>query len=88
MCIRDRVYSIEKKGSFLQFVYQRDSKERDLLREFSESEEEKLTKQVLYYKDQGKTMRDIAAIVKVSKSKVQRIISGNRNDGLNFSGSD
>ncbi len=83
-----RVYSIEKKGSFLQFVYQRDSKERDLLREFSESEEEKLTKQVLYYKDQGKTMRDIAAIVKVSKSKVQRIISGNRNDGLNFSGSD
>lgn len=83
-----RVYSIEKKGSFLQFVYQRDSKERDLLREFSESEEEKVTKQVLYYKDQGKTIRDIAAMTKMSKSKVHRIISEHKSEGLNFAGSD
>ena len=33
-----RVYSIEKKGSFLQFVYQRDSKERDLLRDSAYSD--------------------------------------------------
>ena len=83
-----RVYSIEKIDSFLQFVYQRDSKERDLLREFSESEEEKVTKQVLYYRDQGKTIRDIAAIMKMSKSKVHRIYSEHKSEGLNFTGSD
>lgn len=75
-----RVYSIEKINSFLQFVYQRDSKERDLLREFSESEEEKVTKQVLYYRDQEKTIREIAALMKMSKSKVHRIISEHKSD--------
>lgn len=67
------VATIEKIGTFLQFIQQGYATEREHLKEPSEKEKANTNEQVIALHRQGKTVREIEAITGVSKSTVSRI---------------
>ena len=68
------VYELEKSSSFVHFEFKEYSTEKEHLRERTESDEEKQLKRIKELKAQGKSVRDIAALVGLSKSKVWRLL--------------
>ena len=68
------VYQVEKVGSFLQFVQLGFSTESEHLREPSENEVSQVVENVKELSKQGKSIREIASQLGISKSKVGRII--------------
>lgn len=65
-----RVYSIEKDGALLHFVYHHDSPEHDHLKE---QDREDLKMEVKKRVGEGQTVRDISRELGISKSAVGRI---------------
>jgi hypothetical protein len=65
-----RVYSIEKDGTLLHFVYHHDSPEHDHLKE---QDREDLKMEVKKRVGEGQTVRDISRELGISKSAVGRI---------------
>lgn len=65
--------SIEKKNSFLQFIKQGNGNENDHLK-VSKADKEKEIARIKALHLEGKSVRDIAAIVGMSKSTVDRLI--------------
>ena len=68
------VYELEKSSRFVHFEFKEYSTEKEHLRERTESDEEKQLKRIKELKAQGKSVRDIAALVGLSKSKVWRLL--------------
>lgn len=68
------VYELEKSSAFVHFEFKEYSTEKEHLRERTESDEEKQLKHIKELKAQGKSVRDIAALVGLSKSKVWRLL--------------
>ena len=68
------VYELEKSSGFVHFEFKEYSTEKEHLRERTESDEEKQLKRIKELKAQGKSVRDIAALVGLSKSKVWRLL--------------
>ena len=68
------VASIEKIGSFLQFVAQGHSTEREHLKELSDKDLSEQIAEVKKLHDEGKSFREIAAKIGISKSKVDRLL--------------
>ena len=68
------VYELEKSSGFVHFEFKEYSTEKEHLRERTESDEEKQLKHIKELKAQGKSVRDIAALVGLSKSKVWRLL--------------
>ena len=68
------VYELEKSSGFVHFEFKEYSSEKEHLRERTESDEEKQLKRIKELKAQGKSVRDIAALVGLSKSKVWRLL--------------
>ena len=68
------VYELEKSSGFVHFEFKEYSTEKEHLRERTESDEEKQLKRIKELKGQGKSVRDIAALVGLSKSKVWRLL--------------
>ena len=68
------VYELEKTSGFVHFEFKEYSTEKEHLRERTESDEEKQLKRIKELKAQGKSVRDIAALVGLSKSKVWRLL--------------
>ena len=68
------VYELEKSSAFVHFEFKEYSTEKEHLRERTESDEEKQLKRIKELKAQGKSVRDIAALVGLSKSKVWRLL--------------
>ena len=68
------VYELEKSSGFVHFEFKEYSTEKEHLRERTESDEEKQLKRIKELKTQGKSVRDIAALVGLSKSKVWRLL--------------
>ena len=68
------VYELEKSSGFVHFEFKEYSTEKEHLRERTESDEEKQLKRIKELKAQGKSVRDIASVVGISKSKVWRLL--------------
>ena len=68
------VYELEKSFGFVHFEFKEYSTEKEHLRERTESDEEKQLKRIKELKAQGKSVRDIAALIGLSKSKVWRLL--------------
>ncbi len=68
------VYELEKTSGFVHFEFKEYSTEKEHLRERTESDEEKQLKRIKELKAQGKSVRDIATLVGLSKSKVWRLL--------------
>ena len=68
------VYELEKSSGFVHFEFKEYSTEKEHLRERTESDEEKQLKRIKELKAQGKSVRDIAALIGLSKSKVWRLL--------------
>lgn len=68
------VASIEKIGSFLQFVAQGHSTEREHLKELSDKDLSEQIAEVKKLSAEGKSLREIAAEIGISKSKVDRLL--------------
>ena len=68
------VYELEKSSAFVHFEFKEYSTEKEHLRERTESDEEKQLKHIKELKAQGKSVRDIASLVGLSKSKVWRLL--------------
>jgi predicted ATP-dependent serine protease len=68
------VYELEKSSGFVHFEFKEYSTEKEHLRERTESDEEKQLKRIKELKAQGKSVRDIATLVGLSKSKVWRLL--------------
>ena len=68
------VYELEKSSAFVHFEFKEYSTEKEHLRERTESDEEKQLKRIKELKAQGKSVRDIASVVGISKSKVWRLL--------------
>ena len=68
------VYELEKSSAFVHFEFKEYSTEKEHLRERTESDEEKQLKRIKELKVQGKSVRDIASVVGISKSKVWRLL--------------
>lgn len=68
------VASIEKIGSFLQFVAQGYSTEREHLKELSDKDLSEQIAEVKKLSAEGKSLREIAAEIGISKSKVDRLL--------------
>jgi KaiC/GvpD/RAD55 family RecA-like ATPase len=75
--IPDKVYDLELKqtDSGLEFAYLGMSSEFSHLKEASESVAERNTEIIRLYKEDGKTMEEIAAMFGINKSTVSRIIN-------------
>ncbi len=69
------VCSIEKENAFLQFVSIGCATEREHLKEQSETDREQLSENVKDLSREGKSVRDIARELNISKSTVQRILN-------------
>lgn len=69
------VCSIEKENAFLQFVQIGFATEREHLKEQSETDREQLSENVKDLSREGKSVRDIARELNISKSTVQRILN-------------
>ena len=85
--IEVRVCSIEKEGAFLHFADRGISTEKEHLKEVTEKEANDLETQILYCIKQGKSYRDTAAQLGVSKSKVETVVKkskSNKTNELNF----
>ena len=68
------VYEIEKMGDFLGFEFKEFSTEKEHLKERTEKEITPTHRNVHELKSQGKSTREIAAYLGLSKSKVDRLI--------------
>ena len=68
------VYEIEKTYGFVHFEFRGFSSEKEHLKELSDKDVDAKWKNVMDLKEQGKSLRDIAALTGFSKSKVERII--------------
>ena len=68
------VYQIEKVGSFTQFVFVEYSTERKHLKAPTDSDNNQLAIKVAELSAQGKSIRDIANALGISKSKVGRLM--------------
>lgn len=69
--------SIEKVGSFLQFIQTGFSDEKEHLKELSEKDASQEFDNVKQLAGQGKSIRDIAKELNISKSKVGRLLKSN-----------
>ena len=67
------VSTIEKVGSFLQFINIGYATEMEHLKEMSEKDVSQQTEEIKRLFQQGKSIRDIANQLNISKSKVGRI---------------
>lgn len=74
------VYELEKSSGFVHFEFKEYSTEKEHLRERTESDEEKQLKRIKELKAQGKSVRDIASIVGISKSKVWRLLQSHADE--------
>ena len=74
------VYELEKSSGFVHFEFKEYSTEKEHLRERTESDEEKQLKRIKELKAQGKSVRDIAALVGLSKSKVWRLLQSHSDE--------
>ena len=68
------VYEIEKSSAFVHFEFKEYSTEKEHLRERTESDDKKQLKHIKELKAQGKSVREIASLVGLSKSKVWRLL--------------
>jgi hypothetical protein len=68
------VYQIEKVGCFTQFVFVEYSTEREHLKVLSDKDNDQLAIKVAELSSQGKSIREIAAELGISKSKAGRLI--------------
>ena len=68
------VYEIEKSSAFVHFEFKEYSTEKEHLRERTESDDQKQLKHIKELKVQGKSVREIASLVGLSKSKVWRLL--------------
>ena len=68
------VYEIEKTDGFVHFEFKEFSTEKEHLKERTEKEITSTHRNVLELKSQGKSTREIAAYLGLSKSKVDRLI--------------
>ena len=68
------VCSIEKVGSFLKFVQIGFAEEREHLKEQTENDITTLIENAKDLRSEGKSIREIASILGVSKSKIDRIL--------------
>jgi hypothetical protein len=68
------VCSIEKVGTFLQFINQGYSTEREHLKELSDKDANGLVEKVKELISQGKTYRQVASDLGISLAKVQRLL--------------
>lgn len=68
------VCSIEKVGSFLEFVNVGFAEEREHLKEQTENDITTLIENAKDLRSQGKSIREIASILGVSKSKIDRLL--------------
>ena len=71
------VYAIEKKGTFLKFANIEYATEREHLKEPSEKDVSQEIEDIKQLSGQGKSIRDIAKELNISKSKVGRILKSN-----------
>lgn len=69
------LYTVEKKNSFLQFIKQGNGNENDHLK-VSKAEKQKEIARIKALHTEGKSVRDIAEIVGMSKSTVDRLLKG------------
>ena len=69
------VCSIEKENAFLQFVQIEFATEREHLKEQSETDREQLSENAKDLSREGKSIRDIARELHISKSTVQRLLN-------------
>ena len=68
------VCSIDKQGAFLQFVQMGYATEKGHLKELSENDKAELESEIKRLSDEGKSIRDIAKTLNISKSKVGRVV--------------
>ena len=68
------VYEIEKSSAFVHFEFKEYSTEKEHLRERTESDDKKQLKHIKELKAQGKSVREIASLVGLNKSKVWRLL--------------
>lgn len=68
------VYQVERVGAFLGFVFLQYGKESDYLKQVTEPSKMELEETIYRLHEQGKSYREIAGEVHVSKSKVERLI--------------
>ena len=68
------VYEIEHKGDNVRFVFKEFAKESDHLKENTEHEKQSQLEQAQALKAEGKTVREIAASLGMSKSSVDRML--------------
>ena len=68
------VYEIEHEGDYVKFSFKGFAKETDHLKEKTEDEKKSQVEQALELKAQGKTLREIAALLGISKSSVDRML--------------
>jgi uncharacterized protein YerC len=68
------ICSIEKVGTFLQFINQGYSTEREHLKELSDRDANGMTEKVKELISQGKTYRQVATEMGISLAKVQRLL--------------
>lgn len=68
------VYEIEHEGDNVRFCFKGFAKESDHLKEKTEDEKKSQVEQALELKAQGKTLREIAALLGISKSSVDRML--------------
>jgi hypothetical protein len=68
------LFQISKPGSFLKFDFLDYSREWEHLRQPTDEDRDKLKEQVAGLHEQGKTIREIAAVLQISKSKADRLL--------------
>lgn len=68
------VYEIEHDGDYVRFGFKGFAKESEHLKEKTEEEKKSQVEQALELKAQGKTLREIAALLGISKSSVDRML--------------
>ena len=68
------VYEIEHEGDYVRFAFKEFAKESDHLKENTEHEKQSLLEQAQALKAEGKTVREIALALGMSKSSVDRML--------------